>query len=113
MNNETPNHDQPLDSPDARALKLAYREPPSYEQGSPAAMAVKRSTVSEGLIESAKHTASSWEQPAYIGGTMARLEDVASTEPVVSTKRPEYLLATVYPDGLVELEAYSYRKGHR
>lgn len=93
--------------------KPAFREYPTdkaYDEGSPYHNALLRSTVTEDMVKSAQRTADAQELPAYIGGRKESAT-MASSGPYVTTKKADisYVLATVYPDGKVELEKNVFR----
>jgi len=94
--------------------KPAYRDIPSeFAEGSSGRRWRQRMTITEDQIASAKRTAEVYDAPVYIGGeksvTLGRGSERAGTRPSVRRQMPQYLLATVFPDGRVELENNAFR----
>jgi hypothetical protein len=91
--------------------KPPYRNPPTgFPEDSPRAMSDVRHTLGENLIESARMTASAWDEKVYIGGKPETPNSIASPPVVTRGQKPSYVAATIYPDGKVELERGWYRK---
>jgi hypothetical protein len=82
-----------------------------FTENSGKAKKIARNTLSESMIRSAQHTASTYDEPVFIGAKREMLPDGASLigEYQVSRTKPSRVAATIYPDGRVELEEGIFR----